>query len=135
MPVRLLGQASTPLDIPAASGDRQYREILDALAVVEADGAEAYPAVLARAGAQSHPGENMVVFVMAEGERRQRIVGELAMLRARGAHVLAVVFDLPSFAGRTAAHGPAALPSGLLELGATVVSVARGDDLAQSFNR
>ena len=134
MPVRLLGEASTPLDIPAASGDRQYRDVLDALAVVEADGAEAYPAVLARAGAQSHPGENMVVFVMAEGERRQRIVGELAMLRARGAHVLAVVFDLPSFAGQASASGPAALPPGLLELGATVVSVALGDDLAQGFN-
>lgn len=134
MPVRLLGQGKGRVDIPVGSGDLHYRDILDVLAVVEADGHEAYRATLADAGRQSYQGENIVVFMAAGGERQQHIIGELAMLRARGAHLLVVLFDLPSFDGLHATPEYGTLPPGLLELGASIIQVRCGDDLAQCFN-
>lgn len=132
MPIRLLGQGASPVDIPAASGELHYLQLLDVLAVVEADGAMPYGQVLARAALGILPGENMVVFLSGRETEMESVIGELAMLRARGGHVLAVLFDRESF---TAPQLPCReIPSALLELSIPVIQVRCDDDLVQCFN-
>lgn len=132
MPVRLLGQGASPLDIPPASGDLHYRQLLDALAVVEADGAVSYARVLGLALPACQPGENIVAFLAGPATGMAAAIGELAMLRARGAHLLIIVFDRDSFA--TPGLPPREIPAALLELGARVIPVRCDDDLVQCFN-
>ena len=132
MPVRLLAQGATALDIPAASGDLHYRQLLDALAVVEADGAVPYAQALGRALPACQPGENIVAFLAGPVAGMAAAIGELAMLRARGAHLLVVFFDRESF---LAPGQPSReIPAALLEVGARVIPVRCDDDLVHCFN-
>lgn len=135
LPVRLLGAAASPLEIPAGCGELHFQGILDALAVVAADGATAYPRVLEQAAAGLGRGETVVSFHSepALPGGGGETLGALALLRQRGAHLLALRFIPESFTGATAWGGDG-LAGGLLELGAQVLPVRRGDDLLALFN-
>ncbi len=138
--VRMSGEGAHPLAIPAGSGELQYRAILDELAVADSDGAVPYAYVLSRVAAQTQPGETVVVFLSGPPKRTDDLLQSLALLRARRAHLYAVLFDRDSFAAPAAkvSHGdtPAAtaLHGGLLDLGAHCVAVRNGDDLVRLFN-
>jgi len=134
MPVRVVGHGDVPLEIPAGCGEAHYQEILDALAVVAADGATPYPEVLEAAARPVARGETVVTF-HSEATRAGRTpdaLAALALLRSRGAHLLAICFDRASFTG--AAADDDALAAGLRELGAHVLPVRRGDELTALFN-
>ncbi|HET7775899.1 MAG TPA: DUF58 domain-containing protein [Azospira sp.] len=135
LPVRLLGQGGVSLHIPPGCGDLHFQAILDALAVVAADGVAPYAAVLEGAARELMPGETVVSFHSepALPGRAPDSLGARALLRQRGAHLLAVRFNPESFTGATA-WGSDALAAGLLELGAQVVPVRQGDDLTALFN-
>jgi uncharacterized protein (DUF58 family) len=135
MPVRLSGQGKQALNIDAGQGEAHFSEILDRLAIVDSDGDTPYHSVLDKASGACLVGETVVAFLSEPPARAIDTLQSLALLHARGAHLLAVCFDRSSFlAVDSITDAAEALFSGLLELGAQVVSVGRGDDLMRLFN-
>lgn len=135
IPTRLTGQGARLLHLPAGTGDHHFRAMLDELAVVDSDGATPYARVLENIALDCQPGETVLVFLsQPEGQSAQTLQA-LALLRARGAHVLAVDFERESFLadGKPAKAGPLAA-AGLLELGAHCLPIRCGDDLVALFN-
>lgn len=134
---RVAGAGQRPLRLPAGAGDAHYQDILDHLAVVDCDGQTAYADLLTEIGADCIRGETAVVFLAENPAYAERTLQALAMLQARRVHIFAVVFDQDSFRAddntppAAAANG---MTSALLELGAHIVRVRRGDDLVQLFN-
>jgi len=135
IPTRLAGQGARPLYLPAGTGDHHYRGMLDELAVVDADGATPYSRVLENIAADCQPGETVLVFLSHPDAQSAQTLPALALLRARGARLLAVNFELASFLpdGLPAPAGPTA-GTGLLELGAHCLPIRCGDDLVRLFN-
>jgi len=134
---RVAGNGQRPLRILAGAGDAHYQDILDHLAVVDCDGQTTYADLLSEIGADCIRGETAVVFLAENPAYAERTLLALAMLQARRVHIFAVVFDQDSF--RTGDNSPPAaaadgLTGALLELGAHIVRVRRGDDLVQLFN-
>jgi len=136
MPVRLVGQGKQIVNINAGQGEAHFGEILERLAVIDADGDTPYRVMLDKAAGDCLIGETVVVFLAEPSERAVDTLQSLALLRSRGAHLLAVCFERPSFlaAGGEAALIESPLFAGLLDLGAQVVPVRRGDDLMRLFN-
>lgn len=132
MPVRVGGEGRQGLNIGVGSGESHFRSILDALAVVEADGVIPYARVLQNAAMHCRQGQTVVVFLSEPEARASATVQAIALLRARGAHVLAIVFDRESFLGRAASV--ISYWSGLLDSGAVCLTIRNGDDLVKAFN-
>lgn len=136
MPIRLLGHGARPLRVPAGSGENQYRHVLEELAIVDSDGAVSYAELLEDVAHTGERGETVIVFLSEPATRFERTLQSLALLRARGAHIIAIAFDRASFLvtddrQRTAEPAP---PAELLELGATCMTVRCGDNLFELFN-
>lgn len=107
--------------------------------MLDADGATPYGTLLEEAAAQCLPGETVVIFLSSPPELTEGILQALALLRARRAHLFAVLFDRSSFADREPPlpaenAGNDALLATLLDLGAHCVPVRNGDDLVRVFN-
>lgn len=140
---RLLGQGAAPLRIPAGSGQQHYADILDRLAVVDADGGAEYAALLTEIAANCSSGETVLVFLAEPADHSAEILQALALLQARRAHLFAVLFARGTFAGAARdgtpqmperAGQPGDVTGGLLELGAYCLPVRQGDDLVRLFN-
>jgi len=136
MPVRLAGQGKRAINVNAGQGEAHFGEILELLAVIDADGDTPYHKMLDKVAADCLVGETVVTFLAEPAERALDTLQSLALLRACGAHLLAVCFERPSFlatdGGVAVTESP--LFAGLLDLGAQVVPVRRGDDLMRLFN-
>lgn len=135
---RLLAEGSEPLRIASGKGEHHYQTILDALAVVEADGKTPYAQLLTQIALDCVRGETVLLLLSEPPMRCEATLQALALLRAKGAHLFAVVFDRDSFFNvgswvRPDA-GNQALNAGLLETGAHCLSVRRGDELTGLFN-
>lgn len=132
MPVRLAGHGKQALDL----GEAHFGEMLERMAVIDADGETPYQSVLDKVAGDCLAGETVVVFLAEPLERALDTLQSLALLRARGAHLLAICFERSSFltadGGASVSESP--LFAGLLDLGAQVVPVRRGDDLMRLFN-
>ncbi|MDX9994336.1 MAG: DUF58 domain-containing protein [Rhodocyclaceae bacterium] len=136
LPIRVVGEGSRPLYLPGGIGEHHYQRILDELAVVDADGVTPYAKLLQRVAVECRQGETVVVFL---GEPAAMLVDTLqavALLRARGAHVHAIVFERDSFRSEreVGADGTAMAVAGLLDMGAHCLRVRKGDDLVKLFN-
>lgn len=134
---RLLGHGKDWLEIPAGSGEMHYRSILDMLAVIDAEGTLPYAKVIEHVVWQVQAGETVVVFLSEPIECVTETLQALALLRGRRAHVLAILLDRTSFAGRgQVARQTTSNPyeAALIELGATCIHVRRDDDLSRVFN-
>lgn len=137
MPVRLAGHGKSAININTGQGESHFAEIMERLAVIDADGDTPYRIMLDKAASDCLVGETVVVFLAEPAERAVDTLQSLALLRSRGAYLLAVCFDRPSFLtadGGDSAGTESALHAGLLDLGAQVVPVRRGDDLMRLFN-
>ncbi|GAB4125360.1 MAG: hypothetical protein Fur0040_07600 [Sideroxydans sp.] len=135
MPVRLSGEGARSLALGIGTGEAHFRAILDALAVVEADGAIPYARALQNAAMNCRHGQTVVVFLSEPEARAAATAQAVALLRARGAHVLAILFERDSFLGKAAESGARPSPwGGLLDLGATCITIRNGDDLMRVFN-
>ena len=137
MPIQMQGQGHSPFRIQPGSGEAHYAEILEALAVVAADGRIPYADVLQGIAPGCAAGETLVAFLSGTPDQDDATLHSLAMLRAQGLHLFAVLFDRASFTAPHAAsppQPPSALLAGLQELGAHVVEVRCGDDLVNVFN-
>jgi uncharacterized protein (DUF58 family) len=140
IPTRLIGRGERTLSIAAGAGAFHYQGVLDELAVLEANGATPYARVLEQVAVDSLHGETVVVFLSEPDVRLPDTVQALAMLRARGANLFAVVFERdsflsPSVSANPTPAGPTAIAlANLLELDAHCLLIRRGDDLVQRFN-
>lgn len=136
MPVRLAGHGKQVLDVNASQGEAHFGEMLERLAVIDADGETPYRMVLDKVAGDCLAGETVVVFLAEPPERALETLQSLALLHARGAHLLAICFERTSFltadGGASVSESP--LFAGLLDLGAQVVPVRCGDDLMRLFN-
>lgn len=136
IPTRLMGDGERPLYLPSGIGEHHYRGILEALAVVDADGVTPYATVLQRFVTECRPGETVVVFLSEPAEFLPDTLQVLALLRARGAHLYALVFERTSFdpTAKVGDGGTATALAGLLDMGAVCLPIRRGDDLVKLFN-
>lgn len=136
MPLRLIGQGKQVININAGQGEAHFSEILEQLATVDSDGATPYHCILDKAASDCLVGETVVAFLAEPPERDMDTLQSLALLRARGAQLLAIYFERQSFitVDREAAAAESLLSISLLELGAQVVPVRYGDDLMRLFN-
>jgi uncharacterized protein (DUF58 family) len=136
VPARLIGNGNEPLYLPPGTGEHHYQCILDELAVVDANGVTPYAKVLQRVAADCRHGETVVVFISEPEQGLVDTLQTLALLRVRGAHLFAVVFERSSFRfpGKAGSNTSAIAMASLLDLGATCLLVHRGDDLVKLFN-
>ena len=136
MPVRMIGQGARSLNITTGSGENHYRLLLEELAIADADGDTPYSRLLEGLAMDCEPGETVVVFISETDMRLETTLQALALLRSCGAHILAISFDSASFdiAHRSRSAPAYAPPDTLLDLGATCISVGKGDDLFALFN-
>lgn len=138
--IRIEGEGKRPLHIPHASGHAHFQTILDALAVVDANGQLSYAALLERIALTVLRGETVVVFLSGPDSKNQTTLQAIAHLRTRGAHILAIVFNKDSFEKPLEKRKQAArsaeemLSATLLELGARCHTIRCGDDLVKHFN-
>lgn len=135
---RVLAQGAETLRIASGKGDFHYQGILDALAVADSNGRAPYAEVITEIALNCLPGETVLLLLAEPPHRDAATLQALALLRAQGAYLFAVLFDRDSFF-------PGAIPSknavrnsplaaGLLELGAHCLTVRKGDDLTRLFN-
>jgi len=137
---RVAGEGAQPLRIASGMGDLHNQEILDRLAVIDCDGGLPYGALLRQLAPNCIPGETVVVFLADDDPLVDDTVHALALLNQRRVHLLAVVFDRQSFRNdKVTLRAPSAagskLVGALLEFGAQIVPVARGEDLVRRFNQ
>jgi len=135
---RVMAEGAAPLRIASGKGDYHYQTILDALAVIEADGKTPYAQLLTQIALDCVRGETVLLLLSEPPMRCEATLQALALMRAKGAHLFAVVFDRDSFFNVGSWVRPDAgsqpLSAGLLELGAHCVQVRRGDELTELFN-
>lgn len=136
IPTRLLGEGRTPLYQPAGSGVGHYQLLLDECAVVAADGAMPYALVLHKVAATCQRGETVVLFISEPKARLAETLKVVALLRAAGVNVLAMVFARKTFGKISQAYddSTAEAMAGLLDLGATCLEIKAGADLLRLFN-
>lgn len=136
---RLAGSGTGSQVGPAAFGSVHFQHLLDVLAVVDSDADQTYDAWLSAVAPSGLRGETAVVFLTPTRSAWPATCQALAVLGARGMHLWAVVFDVPSFspAGglvRNVYADPKQMTAELLAMGAHVVNVRQGDDLVKVFN-
>lgn len=134
MPIRMTGHGARPLNIPAGSGDNQYRILLEELAIAASDGIIAYARLLEDLAMDCEAGETVVVFLAEAETNTESTLQALALLRSCGAHILAVCFDRASFGEARRGTTAYAVPDALLALGAVCITLRNGDDLFGIFN-
>lgn len=136
MPVCLGGEGARSLAIGHGSGEAHFRNILDALAVVDADGAIPYAKALNNVAMRSRHGQTVVVFLSEPEARVSATIQAIALLRARGAYVLAIIFERESFLGEVATSRlPRPSPwAALLDSGVNLLTIRNGDNLVSAFN-
>ena len=136
IPTRLVGQGQAQLYQPAGSGQAHYLQLLDALAVVAADGVTPYATLLQTIAHGCQRGETVVLFIAEPKARLAETLKAVALLRAGGVNVLAMLFARKSFAKPASAYddSTATAMASLLELGATCLEIKSGSDLLRLFN-
>lgn len=136
---RVLADAAQPLRILSGKGDFHYQAILDALAIAEADGDTPYAKLLTEIALNCIRGETVVLLLAEPPHRHAETLQALALLRAKGVYLFAVLFERDSFLNAASwtrrDSSDRTLNASLLELGAHCVTVRRGDDLTALFNR
>ncbi len=140
IPCRLIGHGDQPLYLPAGTGAAHYQDLLDHLAVVDANGSLPYARVLEQVALTCQRGETVVAFFSEPDARSDDTLRAMAQLQAIGAHLFCVVFDRPSFTPtdaprpRTSGDPTRLAQAGLLELGAHSLVLRKDDDLVKRFN-
>lgn len=132
MPFRIDGEGRNKLHLGMGAGETHFRELLEALAVVDADGQLPYFTVLQHVALNCRPGQTVVVFLSVPEAQVAETVQSLAMVRARGAHVLAYAFDRASFSELSVETGSSWLA--LHDLDIPIVTLRKDDDLVRLFN-
>lgn len=137
IPTRLIGRGTRELHLPSGTGEHHFQGILDELAVVDADGAIPYAEVVQRVAADCLRGETVVAFISEPGDRLADTLQALALIRARGTNVFAMVFDRNTFLSpekTDSADAATIAVSSLLDMGAHCLLVRKGVDLVKLFN-
>jgi uncharacterized protein (DUF58 family) len=133
---RMVGAGARQVEVDVGSGALQYQRILDELAIVDSDGSRPYASVLEEIATRAIDGETVAVFLSQPASESVDVFNALTLLRAKRAHVFAIVFERGSFADAAASVDTQAdAATGVLqELDAQYLRVRRGDDLVHLFN-
>lgn len=104
--------------------------------MVAADGVTPYAAVLHKVALDCQRGETVVLFISEPKARLAQTLKAVAVLRAAGVNVLAMVFARKTFGKTTRAYddSTAEAMAGLLDLGAICLEIKAGADLLRLFN-
>lgn len=132
MPIRMAGEGESRFSIGLGSGEAHFSEMLEALAVVDANGAVPYAQALLTVAMNCRHGQTVVVFLSEPEERIADTLQAVALLRSRGANVLAMAFDRGTFLGQPAQDSSPW--TGLFDLGVSYMTIRNGDDLVRLFN-
>lgn len=137
---RLAGEGRRSWQIRSGMGDLHLQDILDQLAVIDCDGTKHYAQVLSALAENCLRGETMVIFLADDEPLIDSLIQALALIYQRQVHLLAVLFNQRSFQA-TAVKSverldrKARLTGSLLEFGAEIIEVSKGDDLVCRFNQ
>jgi len=136
IPTRLIGQGKQLLNLASGIGAQHYQDILDTLAVIDADGETTYAKIVERFANECRRGETVVVFISEPAHLLPETLQALALLRARGAHLFAMIFERQSFAPdeNSAADGTEHALAALLDMNAFCMKIRQNDDLVKLFN-
>lgn len=136
IPFRCYGQREQALSLAFGSGDAHYRELLDMLAIVEANGTTSYATALQHAALNIRYGQTLVVFLSEPEHYVFETLQVIAQILASGAHVLAYVLDRSSFmdGDHSVATQQYDVWGGLIDLGVNYFTIRNGDDLLRMFN-
>ena len=145
--IRLSAESKRSLHIPFGSGEFHYRTILDALAIIDADGTVPYAVFLEKLSQQCSSGETIVIFLASPPAQTDAILSAASLLRAKRVHLFAILLDRDSFLlntneaslrskgnGSRERQSKNILFSGLLNLDAHCIQVRNHDDLPRIFN-
>lgn len=133
---RMVGAGARQVEVDVGSGALQYQRILDELAIVDSDGSRPYASVLEEIATRAIDGETVAVFLSQPASESAAVLNALTVLRAKRAHIFAIVFERGSFTDAVAhVDAQADAATGVLqELDANYLRVRRGDDLVHLFN-
>jgi uncharacterized protein (DUF58 family) len=132
MSIRMTGEGASSLAMELGSGEVHFREMLDALAIVDSSGLTPYAKVLQTVAMSCRHGQTVVVFLSEPESRIVDTLQAISLLRSRGANVLAITFDQDTFLDKKA---QIISPwSGLFDLGISFMTIRKGDDLVRLFN-
>lgn len=133
---RMVGAGARQVEVDVGSGALQYQRILDELAIVDSDGSRPYASVLEEIATRAIDGETVAVFLSPPASESAAVLNALTLLRAKRAHIFAIVFERGSFTdGAAHVDAQADTATGVLqELDAHYLRVRRGDDLVHLFN-
>jgi len=130
--VSLHGRGTMPVDLLPDCGPIHYGKLLDAFAIVDADGAMPYATVVEQMALQCRRGRTVVLFLSVLPPQIDKMLQAIVFLRSRGAQIVAIELVRESFLERPVPD--ASEWSGLLDLGIVLLRVRRGDDLGALFN-
>jgi uncharacterized protein (DUF58 family) len=141
--VSLFGRGRDDFRVPPGVGELQLARVLESLARVRPDGDVPFDVALREHAPEVSPGSTVVAVIADLQIGVDRAIAAVAHLRARGASIVAVLLDDASFLKifDEQARRPqetvrlTAAADALLADGATVYTVAQGDDLSESFAR
>lgn len=133
IPVRVILSPPDAAD-PQLVGDFGFAAILDRLAVVATNTEPAYSINLSHAIRATRPGDNLMVFVTANGTDRQDVADLISEAVAKHINVIAILFDGRTFSGaRTGTEDMASIRALVAAPGVTCFEVRQGDHLAALF--
>jgi len=133
IPLQMQGISDLTMGQVMATGERHFQKILDTLAIVEAKVNMSYFEELQKVAINCRYGQTIVVFLSQPESEIDTILQALFQLQARGARVLAMVFDRETFLDKKA--GNSRYLQGLSELGIPYFNIHKHDNLTELFNQ
>jgi uncharacterized repeat protein (TIGR01451 family) len=136
MPFRLTGDGIWPSSTDINVEQKYFQNTLDKLAVIDSGNAMPYGKFLENFSGNIIYGETMIVFLSEPQERVQSTLQSIALLKAFGANVIAVVFDQNTFIGEKKILDAAKdqLIASLSQMQIGIIQVRKGDNLSKLFN-
>jgi len=118
--------------IGLGSGEMHFREIMDYLAIIDANSDVTYSTVIQEVAISMTEGQTAIVFLSEPSARVSETLQSLALLKARGANIIAIHLDRASFMGtHSESHS---LWTGIFDLGIGYFSIRKDDNLTSAFN-
>jgi len=139
--VRLHARGKAPVYVPPGHGSAHLALLLETLALVRPDGETPLTEVLRETAPTLARGSTAVAVFAAPEPDLAVYADVLQHCRARGVHLIAVLVDAATFlkiydeqvSVEKAAHGLTAEAAALAAEGATVITIARGEEIARRF--
>jgi uncharacterized protein (DUF58 family) len=132
MPIEVSAFSDKLQPIGLGTGETHFKSILDFMATVDSISEQPYAKVIQQAAMNIRYGQTAVIFISETKKHMADTIESIALLQARGANVLAIVFDTNSFINLASEFPPPW--SKLFDLGIESILIKKDDDLTRLFN-